>query len=71
MQESKTPNRHPKFGEYFDFREVAFYFFRKKDPNRKPSINLRMMHWTNKTSIIMFLVFLVVWLGRRIFDLLN
>lgn len=39
----------------FDFREVATYFFRKKDPNRKSNFNLRTMHTINKISILMFL----------------
>ncbi|MEJ8802372.1 DUF6728 family protein [Pontibacter sp. H249] len=39
----------------FDFKEVATYFFRKKDPNRKTNFNLRAMHTINKISIVMFL----------------
>ena len=39
----------------FDFKEVATYFFRKKDPNRKSNFNLRAMHTINKISILMFL----------------
>jgi len=31
------------------------YFFRKKDPNRPTSFNLRVMHAINATAIIMFL----------------
>jgi hypothetical protein len=54
-------------GEYFDFNEVLFYFFRKKNPNSKPNLNLKMMHWTNKISIVMFIFFLVVWVIRRLF----
>jgi len=42
-------------GYFFDFSEVLRYFFRKKDPNRKPNINIRMMHGINKFSIIVFL----------------
>ncbi|GAA4298326.1 hypothetical protein GCM10023183_06560 [Nibribacter koreensis] len=40
----------------FDFSEVATYFFRKKDPNRKTNFNLRTMHTINKVSMLMFLV---------------
>jgi len=40
----------------FDFSEVATYFFRKKDPNRKTNFNLRTMHTINKISMLMFLV---------------
>ncbi|MBW7469227.1 hypothetical protein ABID22_003989 [Pontibacter aydingkolensis] len=39
----------------FNFTEVATYFFRKKDPNRKSNFNLRTMHTINKISILMFL----------------
>ncbi|WP_165838167.1 DUF6728 family protein [Pontibacter arcticus] len=39
----------------FDFTEVATYFFRKKDPNRKTNFNLRTMHVINRISILMFL----------------
>ncbi|MCC9138255.1 DUF6728 family protein [Pontibacter silvestris] len=39
----------------FDLSEVANYFFRKKDPNRKSNFNLRTMHRINKLSIMMFL----------------
>jgi len=31
------------------------YFFRKNDPNRPKSFNLRVMHIINATAIIMFL----------------
>ncbi|WP_202909753.1 DUF6728 family protein [Mucilaginibacter pedocola] len=31
------------------------YFFRKKDPNRPTSFNLKVMHAINATAIIMFL----------------
>ncbi|MEO1256268.1 MAG: DUF6728 family protein, partial [Bacteroidota bacterium] len=37
---------------YFDFSEVLTYFFRKKDPNRPKSFNLKAMHTINKISIL-------------------
>lgn len=43
----------------FDFTEVATYFFRKKDPNRKSTFNLRAMHTINKISILMFLAAII------------
>lgn len=43
----------------FDFTEVATYFFRKKDPNRKNNFSLRAMHTINKISILMFLAAMV------------
>lgn len=51
---------------YFDFSEVLKYYFRKKDPNNKPNLNLRMMHGINKISIIMFLAAMLIWLTRRL-----
>ncbi|MCC5919921.1 MAG: hypothetical protein LAT68_09430 [Cyclobacteriaceae bacterium] len=45
--------------DYFDFGEVLGYFFRKKDPSRPSSFNLKMMHGINKISIIMFLLGLI------------
>jgi len=32
------------------------YFFRKKDPNRPDSFNLRVMHVINATAIILFVL---------------
>lgn len=32
------------------------YFFRKKDPNRPTSFNLKVMHTINAIAIIMFLL---------------
>ena len=39
---------------YFDFMEVLTYFFRRKDPDRPKSFNLKAMHTINKISILMF-----------------
>jgi hypothetical protein len=51
----------------FDFREVATYFFRKKDPNRKTNFNLRSMHFINKLSMLIFLICLIVMAFRLFF----
>ena len=48
----------------FDFGPVFGYFFRKNDPNRKTSFNLRTMHFINKVSMAMFLVGFFVLLYR-------
>lgn len=32
------------------------YFFRKRDPNRPTSFNLKVMHFINATAIIIFLL---------------
>lgn len=61
VQEEKGNVKH-----YFDMGEVLTYFFRKKDPNNKPSFNLRMMHGINKISIIVFLIAFVIWLIKRL-----
>lgn len=50
--------------EFFSVGEFFTYFFRKKDPNRKPDFNLRVMHTINKIAILMFLVCLGVILYR-------
>lgn len=50
--------------EYLKVGEVFTYYFRKSDPNNKPSTNLRIMHGINKLSILMFLVAVVVLLYR-------
>jgi hypothetical protein len=47
-------------------KEVLTYFFRKKDPNRPKSFNLKAMHTINKISIIVFIVGVVVYLVRRL-----
>ncbi|WP_439882881.1 DUF6728 family protein [Pontibacter sp. MBLB2868] len=49
----------------FDFKEVANYFFRKKDPNRKTSFNLRAMHTINKISMLMFLMAIVYFIIKH------
>ncbi len=41
--------------DFFSLGEVGGYFFRKKDPNRKPDFTLRAMHGINKISIVIFL----------------
>lgn len=56
-------------GRYFQFGEVVGYYFRKKDPNKKENINLKAMHWTNKISILAFILFLIVWTVRRVMGL--
>ncbi len=43
------------------------YFFRKKDPNRPTSFNLRVMHAINWTAIIMFLLAILYKVSERLF----
>jgi hypothetical protein len=55
-----------KAKDYFGFKEMFTYFFRKKDPNRPVNFNIKAMHWTNRISIIMFLIGLIIILIRYI-----
>ena len=53
--------------DYFALGEVFGYFFRKKDPNRKSTFNLRVMHGINKISIVIFLLAIIFLVLRRFF----
>ncbi len=53
--------------EYFGFGEVFGYFFRKKDPNKKTNINLKIMHGINKISIIIFLTGIIYLIIKYVF----
>jgi hypothetical protein len=64
--EKKSEQEKKDVGYYFDFKEVLTYFFRKKDPNRPSSFNLKAMHTINKISMLMFLVCLIVMIVRAI-----
>ena len=46
--------------EYFKMNEVLTYYFRKKDPSRPNNVNIKMMHWSNKISIIGLLIGVVI-----------
>lgn len=65
-QEQKTEKVKLSAKEVFNFGPVLGYFFRKKDPSRPSSFNLKMMHGINKISIIMFLIALTVMIVRFI-----
>ena len=41
-------------GAFFFLLNLYMYFFRKKDPNRPTSFNLKVMHVINAIAIIMF-----------------
>ncbi|MBC8111593.1 MAG: hypothetical protein H7Y04_11080 [Verrucomicrobia bacterium] len=53
--------------EYFNFGPVFGYFFRKNDPNRPSTFNLKMMHGINKISMLMFLIGVVVIIIKKLF----
>lgn len=67
MENEETNKEHNSFKDYFSLGEVFSYFFRKKDPHRKPDINLRMMHGVNKFSIIVFLLGMTYFVIKKIF----
>ena len=67
MEEKHTNKDMPEANEYFQLNEVLTYFFRKKDPNRKPNFSLKAMHWVNKISIIMFLIAIIILVVRHVF----
>ena len=46
--------------------ELLTYFFRKKDPSKKVSINLRLMHVINKISIIIFMIAVIIIITKYI-----
>ncbi|MEP1032199.1 DUF6728 family protein [Ekhidna sp.] len=64
MSEQQNPDKEKV--NYFDFSEVLTYFFRKKDPNRPKSFNLKAMHTINKISILIFLGAVIVMIVRAI-----
>ena len=54
--------------EYFQVGEVFEYFirvFKKPDPNKPTSFNLRMMHGINKISIVVFLLAIIYLVLKR------
>lgn len=46
--------------------EFLTYFFRKKDPSKKVSINLKLMHGINKISIIIFIFAVIIIITKYI-----
>jgi hypothetical protein len=53
-----------KLADYFKVGEAFGYFFRKKDPNRPSNFSLKMMHGTNKLSMGIFILCVLVILYR-------
>lgn len=53
--------------EYFRLGDVARYYFRKKDPNKKVDVNTRMMHGINKITIVIFLAAVIYLIIRNVF----
>lgn len=65
MASEQTKREKNTLADYFAFGEVLRYFFRKPDPNNRPTFNLRMMHGINKISILMFLACVVIIIARK------
>jgi hypothetical protein len=67
-QPMSEPQQKKKNGykQFFSMGEVGGYFFRKKDPNRPTNINLKMMHWVNKISIIIFILGVLFLILKRL-----
>ena len=66
-QEVKEEKEEQLVRDYFSVGEMFTYFFRKKDPNRKSNINLRMMHGVNKFSIVAFIIGVTFFIIKRVF----
>jgi len=65
--EEKKQEKSGSIKGFLSIGEVFTYFFRKKDPNNKPDISLRMMHGVNKFSIIVFLLGMTYFIVRKLF----
>jgi len=65
MEEDKNKGQSKQ--NYFALGEVFKYYFRKKDPNQKTNINLRMMHGVNKIAIVMFLAAIIYFIIKKVF----
>ena len=67
LMSEKESDTNKKDSSFFDLSEVAKYYFRKKDPNKKKDTNLRMMHGINKIALFMFLAAIIYLVIKRIF----
>lgn len=65
-EDLQTKDDRNDLKEYFNFKEVLFYFFRKKDPSRPTNFNIKAMHTINKISILMFLFAVIFIITRTI-----
>lgn len=54
------------FKEYFQLKELAGYFFRKKS-KEKGDFSLRSMHFVNKFSMLVFLVAVIYLFIKNVF----
>ena len=63
----KESDTEKKGSGFFNLSEVGKYYFRKKDPNQKKDVNLRMMHGINKIALFMFLAAIIYLIIKRVF----
>ena len=64
---NKTKNT---FRNFISLGAVGNYFLRlfgKKDPDKPSSINLTLMHGINRIAVIVFILALLFFVGRKIF----
>ena len=66
VQTNQQGNQKMTWKDFFQLGEVGNYFFRGKDPKRPSNINIKMMHGVNKLSMLIFLVCVLVIVGRII-----
>ena len=52
--------------DFLNIKELFGYWFRKRDHNRPTNESIKAMHWTNRISMFMFLVCLVVIIYRSL-----
>lgn len=52
---------------FFNLSEVGRYYFRKKNPDKKKDVNLRMMHGINKIALFMFLAAIIYLIIKRLY----
>ncbi len=67
MIEKEQKEEERGVGYYLGLKEVATYFFRKKDPNKKTNFSLKAMHTVNKISIIIFILGMLFFLFKIFF----
>ena len=65
MSENKKERASTK--EYFQFKELFSYFFRKKGGDKKADFSLRSMHFVNKFSMIVFLIAIIYLVIKHMF----
>lgn len=63
MENTEKPIKK-SWKDFFKLGEVGGYFFRSKDPSRPSNVNLKMMHGVNRISMLIFLICVLIIVGR-------